>query len=69
MEEKDPILVSCCADCPFIANNKNCSIKPEIEIDEITMEDDIPVECPMMNGKPIAHGEDTVQLEKWLLPE
>lgn len=65
--KKDEILVSCCGDCPFRIAGPKCSESTTVEIDEETMEDDLPVLCPMLNAHPRTHEGKTIKLEDWLL--
>ena len=59
--------VQCCAECPFVQPEPKCGQDDSIELDAETMEDDVPVSCPMTNGKPLPHGDGWVKLAGWLV--
>lgn len=59
--------VQCCAECPFIGQEPKCGQDDTIELDPETIEDDVPVSCPMITGKTLPHGDNWVRLEGWLV--
>jgi hypothetical protein len=60
------IIVDNCKGCPFILNDTACNEDDTVELDPEFIEDDVPSNCPMMDGVTREHDGDWVKLADFL---
>jgi hypothetical protein len=60
------VTVESCKGCPFILNDIACNEDDTVELDPEFTEDDVPANCPMMDGVVREHDGDWVRLADYL---